>query len=278
MKLNEVVSSVKAQLAQQAKLGVQVEEKARVPKERPAHGGLWWRIPDVTAVFIDLKSSTELTAAGGRKQAAYAYTYFLRAMSVVLEGFSADYTDIQGDGIFGLFSGKGAVFSATACAITMRTEMERTVAPQFKKDASTNWELTAGIGIDRGTLLVRRLGLRETNQNEVWAGKPVNVASKLSSLAGKNQIVVSERVYRGYETSSRLRKKALTRSCGCEGKAKGSGLQSQGKSTTALWEKRNAPRDSGLDFQTMYARDADWCKKHGEEYCEAIMTGKSPAK
>ena len=69
MELDEIVSSVKAQLADQARPGVQVEEIARVPGEGPARGGLWWRIPSVTAVFIDLKSSTELNAAVGRNQA-----------------------------------------------------------------------------------------------------------------------------------------------------------------------------------------------------------------
>ena len=278
MKLNEVVSSAKAQLADQAQSGVQVEEQNRVPSEGPARGGLWWRIPSVTAVFIDLKSSTELNAAVGRNQAAYAYTYFLRAMSVILEGFSADYTDIQGDAIFGLFSGRGSLFTATACAITMRTEMERSINPQFKKDSSANWNLEAGIGIDRGTLLVRRLGLRGTKQNEVWVGKPVNVASKLSSVAGENQIVVSGRVYKEYENSSLLRKKAIARSCGCRAKSVGPGLRSEHNDAPFLWNRRNAPENLGLDFDTIHKRDAGWCTRHGAEYCEAIVTGKLPAR
>ena len=38
---------------------------------------------------------------------------------------------------------------------------------------------------------MRRLGLKGAKQNEVWAGMPVNVAAKLSSVAGPNQVVVS---------------------------------------------------------------------------------------
>ena len=49
--------------------------------------------------------------------------------------------------------------------------------------------------------LVRRLGLRGTKQNEVWAGKPVNMASKLSSLAGPNEVVASARVFRSLRRS-----------------------------------------------------------------------------
>ena len=54
---------------------------------------------------------------------ALAYTYFIRAMTVVLERFSAGYVDIQGDGIFGLFGGQRSMFHAAACAITMRNQV-----------------------------------------------------------------------------------------------------------------------------------------------------------
>lgn len=47
---------------------------------------------------------------------------------VILNKFDAKYVDIQGDGIFGLFSGKGSRYMAAACAITMRTAVEREVA------------------------------------------------------------------------------------------------------------------------------------------------------
>jgi hypothetical protein len=46
------------------------------------------------------------------------------------------------------------------------------------KDCHTKHALKTGIGMDYGTLLVRRLGLRGTRQNEVWAGKPANMAAK----------------------------------------------------------------------------------------------------
>ena len=120
---------------------------------------MWWQIRGVTAVFADLKRSTDLSTFGDPRDAAIAYTYFIRAMTVILDRFSAGYIDIQGDGIFGLFSGRGSEFLAAASAITMKTQMERDVAIRFNQDASTERELEAGIGIDHGTLLVRRLGL-----------------------------------------------------------------------------------------------------------------------
>ena len=135
--LDEIVADVTSQLDAQARLGVQIKQKQDVPETGPTNRGLWFRIPNVTAVFADLKRSTELNANDGAQAAAYAYIYFIRAMAVIMERFSARYVDIQGDGIFGLFSGPSSHFYAAACVITMKTQMEKEIAVRFRKDTST---------------------------------------------------------------------------------------------------------------------------------------------
>ena len=226
--------------------------------------------------LCDLKESTALNADNSPKDAAFAYTYFIRAMAVILDRFGADYVDIQGDGIFGLFSGEGSSFRAAACAITMKTEVVRAVAVQFDEDTNVDWKLTAGIGVDIGTLLVRRLGLRGTKQNEVWAGKPVNMAAKLSSHAQSNQLMVSDRAFAQYERFSELRRRALLWSCGCGNGEQGSGLDTPIGTTPYLWGSELAPDDLGLDFENLYKLESKWCTIHGPEFCETIMTGKRP--
>ena len=276
MILDELAASVAAQLDDQAKLGVQISANDQVPETGPANRGVWWRIGNVTAVFADLKRSTDLSTSEEPRVAAIAYTYFIRTMTVILDRFSARYIDIQGDGIFGLFSGPGSAFLGAAAAITMKTEMERAVVPRFNQDASTQWELKAGVGIDQGTLLVRRLGLRGTKQNEVWAGRPVSVAAKLSSLADDNQVVVSDRVFAGYQKASRLRQRALIWSCGCSNGTAGAGLDVPIGETSCLWEKAAAPGHLGLDFESVYKLKSLWCKRHGVEFCETLVSGKRP--
>ena len=174
MLLDEVEADIASQLDDQSELGVQITVKNDVPEIGPTNKGVWYQIPGVTAVFGDLERSTELSSDDSAKTSAYAYTYFIRAMAVILGRFSVGYFDIQGDGIFGLFSCKGSRFNAAAAAITVRSLVETEVAVQFEEDTSTEWELCAGVGVDHGTLLVRRLGLRGAKENEVWAGKPVN--------------------------------------------------------------------------------------------------------
>ena len=274
MILDDVKSTVSAQLADQAKLGIKTITLEDVPETGPTSNGVWFRIPSVTAVFADLNRSTILNSSGGERAATLAYTYFQRAMSVALERFSAKYVEIQGDGVFGLFSGKGSMFDATACAITMRTLIEDKVAPRFRKDASSNWQLTVGIGIDHGTLLVRRLGLRGTAQNEVWADEPVNVAAKLSSTADTNQIVVSDRLYDRFTHFAPLRRQALLMSCGCRGGRKGAGFEVPANQRTSIWKHKQAPSSLGVELDRIYIRNQKWCDTHGAMFCEALITNK----
>ncbi len=277
MILDDVRADVSSQLDAQSELGVQITSHNDIPEKGPVNRGLWFQIPQATAVFADLKSSTKLNATDGPRDAAFAYTYFIRAMTVILDRFSAKYIDIQGDGIFGLFSGRGSMFHAAACAVTMRTLVEREVAPRYVKSTKSGWNLTAGIGVDKGVLLVRQLGLGEVAQNEVWAGKPVNTAAKLSSLATSNEVVVSERVLAEYKKFSKPRQRALLWSCGCRGRANQGGLSIPAGQTPNLWKKIPVPKDTGLDFNHAYRMQSAWCQKHGAELCEALLTGKGQA-
>ena len=67
------------------------------------------------------------------------------------------------------------------------------VADRLRQYDSGQWEMAAGIGVDRGKLLVRQLEIRGTGMNEVWAGTPVNTVAKLSGVAGLNEVAVSDR-------------------------------------------------------------------------------------
>ena len=272
MILDDVVASVASQLDQQTGLGVEIESADAVPDHGPVHGGVWLQIPEVTAVFADIKGSTALNNRLGPRVAIHAYTLFNRAMVVILNGFQARYVDVQGDAVFGLFSGKGSRFMAAAAAITMKTLVETAVADRFRQYDADHWRMAAGIGVDQGKLLVRQLGIRGTGMNEVWAGTPVNTAAKLSSAAGPNEVVVSERVFSDYENSAKLRRRALLRGCGCRGNVRGRGLDLAANEADQLWKQDSVPGNLGLDFDHIYRLRKPWCPTHGAEFCEAMVT------
>ena len=156
----------------------------------------------------------------------------------------------------------------------MKTYITTKLTQQLKEENHIDWKLTAGIGIDKGRLLVRRLGLRGLEQNEVWAGTPVNVAAKLSSIAEPDQAVVSERVFNDFSRASNLRQRAIIWSCGCKGATRGWGLDVGAGTTDCLWTRDDTPNNLGLDFEHLYRLNSAWCITHGSEFCEAIITGK----
>ena len=135
-----------------------------------------------------------------------------------------------------------------------------------------NGQIAAGVGLDRGKLVVRQLGIRGAGMNEVWAGTPVNTAAKLSGVAGPNEVVVSERVFSDYENSAKIRRRALLRGCGCRGNVRGRGLDLAANEAERLWKQDSVPGNLGLDFDLIYRLRKPWCPTHGAEFCEAMVT------
>jgi class 3 adenylate cyclase len=155
---------------------------------------------EFTCLFIDLNDSSKLSFKRHVKTMAKIYDYFTQNVVDIMseEGISADYIDIKGDGAFGIFEGKNAVFRALCCALTFKTFFINHIQPKFK-DLDENFSCKIGIHTDK--LLVKKIGKR-INNNEVWAGRLVNNASKLASLSKEINlskphplIMISEKVF-----------------------------------------------------------------------------------
>ncbi len=167
--------------------------------------------------------------------------------------------------MFALFN-SNQTYRAIAAAISFKTFAQVVFTPEIKKKKE---ELAVGvhIGIDQRTVLVRKIGLRRTGgrtdrQNEVWAGKPVNMASKLAAKGGDGELWVSDRYYRNIDNE-------LTRwSCGCE-----NGVETGKKGL--LWTERDLTADAKdsamFDFDTAWVLQSFWCPIHGEEFFNQIL-------
>lgn len=119
------------------------------------------------------------------------------------------------------------------------------------------------MGIDQKTVLVKQIGLKDDNsrdsrKNEVWAGKPINMASKLASKSKDNELFISERFFEKIKDQE-----LVTKSCGCSG----------GKDTgekVDLWKKVDL-NDENFDFDSAHVLESIWCPIHGKEWCEKIL-------
>lgn len=229
----------------------------QIPGNRkPNH---WLRIPDVTCVFVDMKGSTQLSATIHEKGTAGAYQLFTGTAVEMFHEFGAAYIDVRGDGVFALFD-RNQIYLALAAAVTFKTFAREDFAKEL--EAKAGLEVGAHIGIDRKTVLVRKLGLnrygdRTDRQNEVWAGKPVNMASKLAALGESDQLHISDRYF------AHLKDEKALRSCGCRSGGAPGKLD--------LWTPVDVSNEPQFDFDTAYRLTSAWCPNHGREYCEAIL-------
>lgn len=231
-----------------------------IPQRNPLH---WLKIPDVISVFVDMKGSTQLSAQKHEGGTAGAYQLFTGTAVDLFDEFDAPYIDVRGDGVFALFN-QDQVYRAFAAAITFKTFADTVFVPKLK--AMTGLELGAHIGIDQKIVLVRKVGLkryegRTDRQNEVWAGKPVNMSSKLAAMAGAGELFVSDRYF------NRITHERVRKSCGCPDSQK-----------AELWTSVDVKDDPKFDFDTAYRLGTCWCKTHGEEYCNAIIALDSSVK
>lgn len=225
-----------------------------IPIQNPQQ---WLRIPDVICVFIDMKDSTRLSAATHDKATAAAYQLYTGGAVRLLDSFEPAYIDVRGDGAFALFN-KGQEHRALVAAVTFKTFAHEIVVKKIKQE--TGQDIGSHIGIDQKTVLVRKIGMKKVEgradrQNEVWAGKPVNMAAKLASLSADNEIFVSERFW------TRLSDERAVMSCGC-GK--------DGK-RDPLWAEKDVSGDPRFDFGKAYVLKSVWCPKHGAEYAEGLL-------
>lgn len=216
----------------------------------------WLKVPDVICVFVDMKGSTRLSAMTHDTSTAGAYQLFTGTAVRLFHEFQTPYIDVRGDGVFALFN-QNQVYRALAAAVTFKTFAREVFAPTIK--AKTPLELGAHIGIDQRTVLVRRIGLkayggREDRRNEVWAGKPVNMASKLAGMGESDQLIVSDRYF------ARLKDEHATKSCGCPNGGK-----------VDLWSSIDVSPDDKFNFATAYLLKSCWCGKCGKDFCEALL-------
>ncbi len=230
-----------------------IPDTIEIPIENQRH---WLKIPDVICVFVDMKGSTQLSASLHDNSTAGAFQLFSGTLTNLFSTFEAPYIDIKGDGVFALFD-KDQPYRAFASAVTAKTFIKTEFVPTIKEQ--TGIEVGSHLGIDQKTVLVRKIGYkryrgRSDRQNEVWAGKPVNMAAKLSGLSEDSELLVSERFFKN------INHKFVTKSCGCPNGEK-----------VDLWKEKDLSEDKKFDFDKAYSLRTIWCSIHGKEYCESIL-------
>lgn len=259
--LHEIINNAETRYSQRG--NITVAPKDVIPAnydDIPLDSDQWLKIEDVLCIYIDMKNSTRMSAEKYDQSTAAIYQYFTDTAVRILNYFDAAYIDVRGDGAFGLFN-KDKFYAGICSAVSFLTFCQ----DKLSAVQVDNKPISAHIGADKKTVLVKRIGLRRVEdkhlkQNEVWAGKPVNMASKLASRGGDNSFIISERVFDKIKADNC---DPLLDTCEC----------SEDGRRHFAWKREDLNGDEIFDFSRIYHLiPKHWCKIHGESYMPNVLT------
>ncbi len=231
---------------------------------RSAQATTWSRLDDAVVVVADLKGSTKLSIGKHMASTAAIYEAATGNATRILAEFGADFVAIQGDGTFGVFWGERALERAMCAGITIKTFSLKTLVPKLRaKWPDTGLPETGfKVGIAAGRVMVKNLGLGlDAGQHEpIWAGNPVNYATKAAQEADVDELIVTGGVWARIEEND-----YLTLSCPCDG----------GPSPT-IWAERELVKLAHDEPEAAgHILSSAWCDEHGSTFCTSILAGET---
>ena len=149
------------------------------------------RLVELTMVFADLSSFTELTARLGAESTYGVVDKYLRAAADVLTAHGGFIDKYIGDCVMAFFNAPVKREDHAAAAVDASRELQRAL-PALSKELGV--DLRASIGIATGYARVGRLGSDDV-KDYTAIGDVVNQAARLQAQARAGEILVAENVY-----------------------------------------------------------------------------------
>lgn len=154
---------------------------------------------NVSAIFVDIRDSSNLSNTHKRPTLAKIYRSFISEVVAIMNSESnCNEISIVGDCISGIFETqtKRDIDNLFDLAAKINTIIKIINCKLTKKNIKN---IKVGIGIDKGRALMIKAGHKGSEINEiVWMGDVVNNASKLCNKANKEtscHILISDRIY-----------------------------------------------------------------------------------
>ena len=140
---------------------------------------------DATFLYADLADSSKMVKELDRRVAAKIIKSFLSSASKLIKHNDGKVVSFDGDRVLGVFYGDFKNSDAAKCALQIKYVVKEIIKPKFRgkydsvKNASFN--INHGVGVDTGTVLAVRGGVRGSN-DLIWIERAPNLAAKLSDL------------------------------------------------------------------------------------------------
>ncbi len=136
---------------------------------------------DATVLYADIDGSTDMVDKLKPEVAAELYKTYLLCAARIIRSEGGEITAYDGDRVMAVFIGDSKNSSAAKCALKINYAVTQIINPSFKVAyPSSTFALRQVVGIDTGSLLVARTGIRGAN-DLVWVGPAANYSAKLTS-------------------------------------------------------------------------------------------------
>ncbi len=263
-KSNFYIDEIFTDLKKEYSNKIEVIEKDEIPNYNYLEVDKWNKVKNIVCVYIDLSSSTKISINEHPNTSAKIFKSYVNSFVKIFDEYEAKYIDIQGDGGFALFDGDSAKEKAIVSAITIKTLISKKdyLSDFIESKTNNKVNLSVRVGIDIGTILVKKLGKRnKTNtdylNNEVWLGKPVSVSSKLCNLKDSNNGFKSDTIRISDRLFDLIHNNHLLYTCKCGNVEK-------------LWSEVKF-KEIFFGLEKAYILKSNWCPNCGDNYSYNIL-------
>jgi adenylate cyclase len=149
---------------------------------------------DVTVVFCDLRGFTAFAESAEPEEVKAILSEYHASLGKLIHKFEGTLERFLGDGLMVLFNDPLECPDPSARAVRMAVEMRSCVTEMAAKWRHEGFELGFGVGIAHGYATVGRIGF-EGRADYTAIGTVVNLAARLCSEAGADQILVDPKVW-----------------------------------------------------------------------------------
>ncbi len=156
---------------------------------------------EISILFVDIRNFTNIAEEYDPKQVVDSLNEYFERMAKIIFKYNGVIDKFYGDGLMAFFGAPIETpfhfYNATLAACEMLKEVKN--YRQFAKKNNLT-PFFVGIGIHTGMATIGNIGSQE-HMEYTAIGDSVNLAFRLSSIAGKSEIVISESVYNLLKTT-----------------------------------------------------------------------------
>jgi adenylate cyclase len=158
-----------------------------------------------TVLFTDIIDFTQLAEQSPPRETNIILNQYFSAMTEIIFRFDGMLDKYIGDGLMAVFGAPMEGENDAERAILAAKEMKRQLSAMMAAQEGSRKKLDIRIGINTGRVVAGNIGSPRRLDYTV-IGDPVNIASRLESIAQPNQILIGEETYKAVKGKFKINK------------------------------------------------------------------------